>query len=103
MLGSSYFGGKVYTKKRPAKHLEVLEIGRLVLMDSIAMGGVGNGRGNLVVLEFKRVLLSAGGVGGVVGGTEGVGLCDTSALQLHVDQGPDDDQPVGDVTDHRAD
>lgn len=94
MLGSDYFGGKVYTKKGRAKHLKVLEVGRLVLMDSIAMGagrlgggkgGVGTGRVNLVVLEFKRVLLSAGGVGGVVGGTEGVGLCDTSALQLHVD------------------
>lgn len=74
-----------------------------IAMDAGGLVGVGNGGVNLVVFEFKGVLLSAGGVGGVMGSLEGVGLCDTSALQLHVDQGDDDDQPVGDVADHRAD
>jgi hypothetical protein len=102
---------RVYTKKtRRSRHLNVLQVDGMVLADSIALdmsrlsgrGGGSNG-GNLLVLEFKRVLLSAGGVGGLMDAAEGVGSGNTSMLQLHVDQGNDDDQPVGDVTDYRTD
>lgn len=103
--------GRVYIDKRSrSRHLKVLQDDRMVLADSIALdisrlsGSVGDGnRGNLLVLEFKRALVSAGVVGGLVDATESVGFGNTSALQLHVDQGHDDDQPVPDVADHRAD